>query len=76
MILEVGHISSCSKDIINQNQIEENIFICHMSTKLHYSLIGYTINAGLHFFMKIKYGKCWYTYDGIENQKLKKTSKI
>ncbi|KAI6652476.1 hypothetical protein LOD99_7490 [Oopsacas minuta] len=68
IILEVGHIQS--ENIIRHNQIEGNLSINHMNTILQYSLFGYTIYAGLHFFMRTKILGCWYIYDGLENPKL------
>ena len=73
LILEIGHLHM--NHSIHQHQIEDNLSIIHNGKRLVYSLIGFTIHAGLHFFMKTKYDCCWYIYDGLENPKLNKTTK-
>ena len=65
LILEVGHLHANQR--IEKNQIEEEIFILHQDKQLHYSLLRYTIHAGLHFYMMTKYEGNWHTYDGLEN---------
>ena len=73
MILEIGHLHvQCT---IPQDQIDDNIWIKHKAEQLHYSLIGYTIHTGLHFYLKTKHEDCWYIYDGLENPKLIRTEK-
>ena len=47
-ILEVGHLDSVSK--ICENDIEDEIYISHNGKRIRYSLLGYTIHTGLHFF--------------------------
>ena len=73
LILEVGHLKTCT---IRECFIEDEIILPHRDVKLHYSLLGYTIHLGIHFYMKIKYNDLLYTYDGMEKPKLKISEKL
>ena len=73
LIFEVGHLDA--KQHIHPNQIDDILSLKHKNCCLQYSVIGYTIHAGLHFNMRINYGGIWYSYDGMENPKIVKTSK-
>ena len=73
LVFEVGHLHMTHD--IHPNQIDDTLNMTNLNKKLHYSLIGYTINAGLHFFLKVKFEECWYIYDGMENPKLTRSEK-
>ena len=67
-ILEVGHLIQS----VRVCDINDTISVPHRDDLLHYSLIGFTICTGIHFYMRVKYNGLWYSYDGMERPKLNK----
>ena len=67
LILYVGHLTNS----IPMNNMEEYIHITHTRSRLKYALLGFTIHAGLHFFMRTCLHGEWYMYDGIKSPKLR-----
>ena len=72
LILEVGHLTTSD---INEGIIEDKISLPHRDLQLRYSLLGFTIHFGVHFYMKVKYNNAWYTYDGMQRPKLMASDK-
>ena len=65
-ILEVGHLG----ESIQVSNINEEISIRHKEDLLDYTLLGFTIHSGIHFFMRVRIENIWCAYDGMERPKL------